>query len=170
MKNFLELAHERYSVRKYKSTPVEDEKIAAIIEAARVAPTACNYQEEKIYVVKSAAMREKLAALTPCTFNAPVVFVIGYDENVVAKGLVAEGYDFGQTDCGIIATHMVMEAWDEGLGSCFVGRFWEKDVKAALGLPDNIRVCLLLPVGYADAAPAPRHTEYRPAEETIIEL
>ena len=170
MKNFLELAHERYSVRKYKSTPVEDEKIAAIIEAARIAPTARNYQEQKIYVLKSAEARAKLAAVTPCTFSAPLIFVIGYDENIVAKGMVADGYDFGQTDCAIIATHMALAAWDEGLGSCFVGRFWEKDVKAALGLPDNIRVCLLLPVGYADAAPSPRHTEYRPAEETIIEL
>ena len=170
MTNFSELAHERYSVRKFKSTPVEEEKIEKILEAARIAPTACNYQPQMIYVLRSEDARQKLARVTPCTFNAPLIFVIGYDENVVAKGMVAEGHNFGQTDCAIVCTHMVMQAWDLGLGSCYVGRFWEKDVKAALNLPENIRVCLLLPVGYADAAPSPRHTEYRPAEETIKNL
>lgn len=170
MTDFLSLAHARYSVRKYKPDAVEEEKIAAILEAARIAPTARNYQEQKIYVLKSAEARAKLAAVTPCTFSAPLIFVIGYDENIVAGGMVADGYNFGQTDCAIIATHMALAAWDAGLGSCFVGRFWEKDVKAALDLPENVRVCLLLPIGYADAAPSPRHTEYRPDEETVTVL
>ena len=105
---FLELAKERYAVRAYKDTPVEDEKIARILEAAKVAPTACNNQPQKIYVVKSEKMRKALAEITPCTFAAPVIFVVGYDASRSAKGLVYDGHDFGDTDAAIVTTHMML--------------------------------------------------------------
>ncbi len=167
MKTFLELAKERYSVRAYDTRPVEDEKIALILEAGKVAPTACNYQPQTVYAVKSEENRKKLAAVTPCTFSAPVVFVVTYDEAKAAHGMVREGFDFGQTDSSIVCSHMMFEAWDLGLGSCWVGRFNEDEVKKALSLPDHLRVAALLPVGYAaeNAAPSNRHEAYRPDEE-----
>lgn len=69
----------------------------------------------------------------------------------------------------LVGTHIVLEAADLGLGSCFVGRFKEKDVKDALSLPENIRVRLLIPVGYPaeNCVPNPRHTDYRPTNETV---
>ena len=169
---FLELAKERYAVRKYKDTPVEQEKLDLILEAAKVAPTACNNQPQKIYVVKSEEKRKALAGVTPCTFGAPVIFVVCYDSDRSAKGMVCEGHDFGDTDAAIVCTHMMLEAWEQGLGSCWVGYFNEEKVKAVLGLPDSVRVRDLLPVGYPaeDAAPAPMHTKYRDMSDMVEEM
>lgn len=166
---FLEMAAERYSVRKYKADLVEEEKIAAILEAARLAPTACNYQPQKIYVVKSEEKRAALAKLTPCTFNAPVVFVVGYDADRSAKGLITDTHDFGDTDAAIVCTHMMLEAHEQGLGSCWVGYFNEAAVKEALGLPENVRVRDFLPVGYPadDAKPAPLHQKSRVLDDMV---
>ena len=95
MKTFLETAEERYSVRAFRPDAVEDEKITAMLQAARLAPTACNNQPQKIYVVKNEELRGKLAKVTPCTYGAPVIFVVCFDETVSAKGKVVPGYDFG---------------------------------------------------------------------------
>ena len=169
MTDFLTLAKERYSVRSYRSVPVEQEKIDRILEAASLAPTARNNQPQKIYVVTGEAAHKALAEVTPCTFQAPVIFVVGYDPNRSSKGLIYEGYDFGNTDAAIVTAHMMLEATDLGLGTCWVGYFNEDKVKKALGLPEEVRICNLLPTGYAaaDAAPAKGHTQCRPAEEMV---
>lgn len=170
--DFLKLAADRYSVRKYAAKAVEEEKIAAILEAANLAPTACNYQPQKIYVVKSDEKRQALAQISPCTFHAPVIFVIGYDADRSAKGIICEGHDFGDTDAAIICTHMMLEAQSLGLGSCWVGMFNEAKVKEALNIPENIRIRDLLPVGYPDknASPSPLHSKYRTAEDMVCIL
>ena len=167
--DFLELAKERYAVRAYSDKPVEDEKIELILEAAKVAPTACNNQPQKIYVVKSAEKLGALAQLTPCTFNAPVVFVVGYDVERSAKDLIFDGHDFGDTDAAIVCTHMMLEAKELGLGSCWVGYFVEEKVRAALGIPENVKIRDLLPVGYPadDAVPAPMHSQYREMSDMV---
>lgn len=172
MKDFIQLAKDRYAVRKYKDAPVEEEKLGLILEAAKLAPTACNYQPQKIYVVKSDEMRKKLAEVCPCTFAAPVIFVVGYEASRSAKGLVAPGHDFGDTDAAIVCTHMMLEAHELGLGSCWVGYFSEEKVRAALGIGENVRIRDLLPVGYPadDASPAPMHTKYREMSDMVTEL
>lgn len=172
MKDFLEFAEQRYSVRKYADTPVEDEKIAKILEAAKLAPTACNYQPQKIFVVKSEQARKALATATPCTFNAPVIFVIGYDQERSAKGMIHESHDFGDTDAAIACTHMMLEAHELGLGTCWVGYFKEEKVAQALGIPANIRIRDLLPMGYpaADSVPGPMHSKYRAMDDMVTEL
>lgn len=169
MNTFLDLAKNRYSVRKYQSTAVEKEKIDKILEAATLAPTACNYQPQKIYVVTSEEKRAALAGATPCTFQAPVVFVVGYDTERSAKGLIYEGHDFGDTDAAIVCTHMMMEAYEQGLGSCWVGYFQEEKVRAALGIPENVRIRDLLPTGYPadDSIPGPMHSKSRTTEDMI---
>lgn len=170
--SFSELAKKRWAVRAFKDIPVENEKLEMILEAAKVAPTACNNQPQKIYVVKSAEKLEALAKITPCTFGAPLVFVVGYDVERSAKGLVYEGHDFGDTDAAIVCTHMMLEATELGLGSCWVGYFSEEKVKEALELPENVRVRDLLPVGYAadNASPAPLHSKYREMSDMVEEL
>lgn len=167
--DFLKFAEERYSVRKYADREVEQEKIDAILQAANLAPTACNYQPQKIYVVRSAENREKLAKLTQCTFQAPVVFVVGFDAERSAKGMVYEGHDFGDTDAAIVCTHMMLEATEQGLGSCWVGYFNEAQVKEALGIPENVRIRELLPVGYPaeGSTPAAMHKKYRDQDDMV---
>lgn len=160
---FLELARERYSVRSFKNQPIEEEKINLILEAAKLAPTACNNQPQKIYVVKSEEVRVKLKEVSPCTFDAPVILVIGYDKTRDWKNKKMPGYSSGETDAAIICTHMMFEAWEQGIGSCWVGMFNADDVSKALGLPEDVLVTALLPIGYAaeNAQPAPLHTSFR---------
>ncbi len=169
MNTFIELAKQRYSVRAYKQTPVEDEKINEILSAAMLAPTARNNQPQKIFVVKSESMRKRLGAVCPCTFDAPVIFVVCYDQTLASGGIVYPGYNFGNTDAAIVCSHMMFRATELGLGTCWVGWFNEKTVKDALGIGENIRVCDLLPCGYAadDAKPSERHTLSRKIEDVV---
>jgi len=170
--NFSELARARYSVRAFQQKEIRVEDLNAILEAGRVAPTACNNQPQKIYVVKSPDLRQKLAEVCPCTFDAPTVIVMGYDTTRDWKNRRMPGYSSGETDAAIVCTHMMLEAWEQGIASCWVGWFNAEEVRAALGLSENITVSALLPIGYAaeGAAPHANHTKYRPAEDTIAEL
>ena len=172
MSEFLKLAQARYSVRSFKDQPIEEEKLQAILQAGRLAPTACNNQPQKVYVAKSPESREKLASVCPFTFNAPVVLVVCYDRDRDWKNKKMPGYHSGDTDCAIVGTHMILEAWELGIGSCWVGWYNADEVAAALGLPENVCVSALLPIGYAadDAVPAPLHTSYRDYSDTIAEL
>lgn len=169
---FLELARERWSVRKYAQRPIEEEKLQAILEAGRVAPTACNYQPQKIYVAKSEEARAKLASVCSCTFDAPVILVVCYDRNRDWKNRLMPGYQSGETDASIVCTHMMLEAWEQGIGSCWVGWFNAGEVGKVLGLPENICVSALLPLGYAaeGAEPADAHYSVRDFEDTIEEI
>lgn len=169
---FLELAKKRFSVRSFKNTPVEDEKISKILEAARVAPTARNSQPQKIYVVREPEVIKGLKKASPCIYGAPLVFAIGYDTERTAKVDERRGYTFGEMDSGIVTTHMILEATDQGLGSCWVGMFVPEKVAEVLDLSENIKITALLPVGYPadDCVPADRHTIYRPDEEIVTYL
>ena len=169
---FLELAKARYSVRKFKNDMIEDAKLEAILEAGRVAPTACNNQPQKIYVVKSEENRKKLAEECRFTFDAPVVLVIAYDKDRDWKNRRMPGYSSGETDAAIVCTHMMLEAWEQGIGSCWVGAFSADAVHDAISLPENVRVTAMLPIGYPadDAEPASFHSTYRELEDTVTEI
>lgn len=167
MKEFIELARERYSVRKYKDAPVEQEKLDRIIEAGRIAPTARNLQPQRVFVLVSEEKRKTLAEVCPCTFNAPVIFVIAFDPSVVSGSRVCEGHNWGDTDSAIAAASMMFEAQDLGLGSCWVGMFNSEEVKNALGLPAGLEVRHLMPVGYPadDSEPSRMHSVRIPCED-----
>jgi len=169
---FLELAGARYSVRAYKDAPIAQETLDQILQAGRVAPTAANYQPQKIFVVRTPELRAKLAEVSPCTFNAPVILVVCYDKDREAKSRLTPGYTFGEMDATIVCTHMMLQAWELGIGSCWVGMFNDKQVLQVLNLPDNLGVSALMPMGYpADGVkPAHLHSKIRPAEDTITYL
>ena len=170
--NFYELARSRYSVRKFKSDAIEEEKLNRILEAGRVAPTACNNQPQKVYIVKKETFRGKLAEVCRYTFDAPVILVIGYDKERDWKNRLMPGYHSGETDASIVCTHMMLEAWEQGIGSCWVGYFNADAVARALDLPENICVTAMLPLGYPadDAEPLALHDSFREWDDTIIEL
>ena len=159
-------------MRAYDRRAVEDEKLAAIIEAGRVAPTAKNNQPQKVYIVKSEGCLAALAEVCRYTFGAPVVLVIGYDTEREWKNPLCEGVSSGETDAAIITTHMMLAAADLGLGSCWVGYFNPEAVRAALGIPETVRITAMLPIGYAaeSATPSERHLQYREYEDTITIL
>ncbi len=168
--NYNELIRERYSVRKYKDTPIPCEIVDRIIDAAMVAPTACNNQPQKIYIARKKETIDKLKECTPFTFDAPLVMVIGYDKTRSWYNKRMPGYESGETDSAIVTTHMMLAAWDEGIGSCWVGVFNADDVARALDLPENIRVTALMPMGYADMEAGPRHSQFRERADVVEEI
>lgn len=164
--DFLEIATNRYSVRRFSSTPVSQDSIDLILRAGQVAPTAVNSQPQKIYVVRSEEGMALMNAASPCMFGAPHCFVVCYtDANAVKRG---EG-SYGEIDATIVLTHMTLEAASLGIGSCIVGYFDEGKVRSALQLSESIHPVLLLPFGYAsaDAAPSEMHSSYRDLSETV---
>lgn len=171
--DFLEFSRKRYSVRSYSDKPVENEKIQKILKASLIAPTAVNYQPQKIYVLKSDEALNKIRRITKSTYNAPLVFLICSDTERSWHSPFVEGYDSGEMDTSIVCTHMMLEAEDLGLGSVWVLLFDPAMVKKAFNLPDNIKPVCLLPVGYPSeiAAPyRPWHDTFRSLEDTVEEL
>ena len=166
---FLELAKARYSVRSFTDQPIADDKLKLILEAGHVAPTACNNQPQKIYIARSEDARKKLASVCRCTFDAPVILVVCYDRTRDWKNKIMPGYESGETDAAIVCTHMMLEAAELGIGSCWVGYFNADRVSEVLGLPENVTVSALLPMGYPadDAKPLPLHSQYRKPDDIV---
>lgn len=165
-RDFIQLATDRYSVRSFTSTPVEQEKIDKILRAGQIAPTAVNSQPQKIYVARSADVIAKLNDVSPCLYGAPQCFVFCYnDDNVVQRG----AGNYGDIDVTIVLTHMMLEAENLGIGTCIVGYFDAARLQESLQLPANVHPVLLMPFGYpsADSKPSDNHTSYRPLEETV---
>ena len=166
---FKEVVKNRYSCKKYSGRQVEQEKLTAILEAGRLAPTAKNLQEQKIYVVQSA---EKLALIdksTPCRYGAPTVAVVAFDKNNVFT-YPGEKRDSGIEDTAIVATHMILAAADEGVDSCWLNFFDPDKLAEALGLPGNEEILMLLDLGYAaeGAGPLPNHAIRKPLSDTTV--
>jgi len=168
--SFLQLAKDRFSVRYYAKTPVEQQKIDAILEAARVAPTAKNLQPFQIYVLKSEEAIAKINKLSRCAYNAPVVFLVCYDRSKSWVSPFDANDNSGVMDASIVGTHMMLEAAEQGLGSCWVKFFDPKEVAAAFGIPGNLTPSFLLDVGYAPkgTAPGKMHFERREAKDFAV--
>ena len=168
--DFMELAKERYSVRSYSGKPVEQEKIDLILKAAQLAPTAVNFQPQRIYVLKSEEAMAKINRLCRCIYGAPMVFLICSDERKTWKSQTERGYSSGEMDCSIVCTHMMLEAWDLGIGSCWVRGFDKNKIAEAYGLPENLEPVAFLPLGYPAEGSHPAkgwHDKRKSLEETV---
>ena len=167
--DFLELAKERYSVRDYADRPVEREKLEKILEAGNVVPTAVNAQPQRIYVLESEESLKKLAELTRCGFNAKTVLLFTYREDEAWSNPLEEGICAGVEDVSIVATHVMLEAWELGIGSCWVNYFPNTKLEKAFGIPAGEKSVLLMPLGYpADGSqPSPKHSACRDISETV---
>ena len=170
MKDFLDLAHDRYSVRKFSIKEIEDDKISKIIEAGKVAPTAVNYQPLKFFVFKSKESIQKLAEAHPFPFakNAPLVIIVGSDK----KNAWVRNYDemnYADVDASIAATHIMLEIHDLGLGSTWCGHFNQEKVKELFPETKDFNLIAMFPIGYIaeDAAPTKTHTLYKSDEELV---
>ena len=172
MKDFLSLAEERYSVRKYQNKEIEPEKMEKILEAGRIAPTAANNQPVKVYILKSEEALKTIRGITPCAFNAPVVLMMTYNEDEQWKNMQEPGVVSGQQDASIVAAHMMLEAWDLGIASCWVNAFPNSKAAEAFHIPENEKVVLLMPLGYADpdAVPSPKHAQRKAIGKVVREL
>lgn len=164
---FIDLAKERYSVRKFSSKPVEKEKLERILQAGQIAPTAGNTQPQRIIIAQDEDARAKIKRCTPCHFNAPVVLAVCYDNTVSFKG---KTFNLGIMDASIVTTHLMLEAADLGLGATWVENFEPEAVIREFSLPENLVPVALLPLGYPaeDARPSERHTSRKPLDETVF--
>ena len=169
--DFLKLARERYSCRQLSDKKVEKEKLDKIIEAGILAPTATNAQPYKIWLIESTEAKEKLAKANRYKFGAEVFFVVGAkeDEAWVRK---FDNHNFAEVDATIVATHMMLEATELGIGSVWVDGFPNTKTAEVFNLPKSVKPVCLVPMGYAadDVKPSPMHEKYRPIEEMVKTL
>lgn len=156
-----EAIQQRFSVRSYEDKPVEEEKLRKVLEAARLAPSAGNRQEWRFVVVQDEATRQKLAeAANGQAFvgEAPVVIVgcAEGEQHVMSCGQLSY-----PIDVAIAMQNLALQATEEGLGTCWIGAFNEEEVRRILGLPADVRVVELMPLGYpATSAPPKRRLDF----------
>lgn len=169
--DFQTLSAARYSLRKFDSRPVEPEKLNLILEAGRNAPTAHNYQPQRIFVLQSAGALEKADACAGSHFHPPVMLAVGYDPSVSWKR-ETDGKDHGEIDAAIAATQMMLQAADLGLGTTYVGMFEPDKLLAAFPEMEGTVPIAMLPLGYPaeGAHPARLHSERRPIGELAAYL
>lgn len=156
--DFLSLVHKRESTRKYADKAVEPEKILQILEACRLAPSACNSQPWKFVMVTDRALSLDVAKATfskVLQFNrfavqAPVMAVlVAEPATLLARmGSSVKDKDLSLIDIGIVAEHFCLQAAALDLGTCMLGWFDEKRVKALLGVPSAKRIPLIITLGY----------------------
>jgi len=168
---FTNVIEKRYSCKNYSARKVEDEKLTAILNAGRVAPTAKNFQEQRIYVVRSEEGLAKIDAATPCRYGAPVCLVVAYDRSNMFT-YPGGKHTSGAEDAAIVATHMLLAAANAGVDSCWINFFDPEKLAAELGLPENEEVLMLMDLGYAaeGAGPLANHGLRKPLEETVAYL
>ena len=165
---FNEVVKNRYSCKKFSSRQVGKEELEDILEAGRLAPTAKNLQEQRIYVAQSKEALAKVDAATPCRYGAPLVLVVAYDKNNVFT-YPGGCYDSGAEDATIVATQMMLAAADEGIDSCWLNFFDPDKLARDLNLPENEVILMLLDLGYAaeGAGPLPNHGNRKELSETV---
>ena len=168
---FKEVIKARYSCKKYGDRKVAPEKIQAILEAGRLAPTAKNLQEQHVYVIQSAEGLSKIDEVTPCRYGAKTVLVVAFDKTNVFT-YPGEKRDSGIEDASIVATHMILAAADEGVDSCWLNNFDPDKLAASLGLPENEEILMAMDLGYAaeGTGPLPNHNSRKPLTETVTYL
>ena len=163
---FQELIRARYSVRAYKPDPVEDEKLARVLEAARLAPTAANRQPFRVIIVPTKGREADLRRVYGRDWftQAPLVLAVCAvpSESWVRK---YDGWNAAEVDATIAMTHIVLAAAEEGLGTCWIAAFDPKAAREVLGLPSDIIPSAFTPLGYPADSLAPK--KRRPLAELV---
>ena len=172
--SFIDLAKNRFSCRAFADRAVEPEKLAQVLEAGRIAPTAVNGQPVFIKVIKSPEMLKKIRGLTRMAYNAPVVLMVCYDDNKVYTPVTyLDDFKSGIMDSSIVTTSMMMQATDLGLATLWARGFNASHIEHEFGFEPNVKLACLLDIGYADpenGGPSPRHSVRKPMEEFAEEL
>lgn len=158
--DLFEVIRERRSIRKYQDRPVEPEKIAQIMEAARLAPSWKNMQCWKFLILTDEQKKQALLSAFPddnpgkkALSQAPVIIVACADPK---QSGIEEGQEYYMSDVAIAIEHILLSAHALGLGSCWMGLFSQATMKKALGIPEQFRIVGVTPLGYPDQEPKPR--------------
>ena len=163
----LDLLKKRRSVRAYKPDAVEPEKLEKVLEAARLAPTACNRQAFRLFVLETAGHEAELRRIYDKDWFVQPPVVLGIvraaDENWVRR---CDGRVYGDVDAGIVFDHVTLEACELGLGTCWIGNFDPKAAVSLLGLKEGFEPIAFMPLGYP--ADEPRKKVRRPLDELVV--
>ena len=164
--DFSELVKTRYSVRKYANRPVEEDKLALILEAARLAPTAANKQPFRLFVVRGQTLIQALTSAAGAyrwLTSAPIILVgCGIRDKAWKRG---DGYNALETDVAIVMSHVLLQSADLGLGTCWIADFSPQVVRKALSLDDDLIPLALAPLGYPADQPSPKRR--RPLSDLV---
>lgn len=163
--DFAELIQKRYSVRAYRPLPVEEEKTAAILEAARLAPTAANRQPFKVIVITPKGREKELKRIYDADWfvAAPLILaVVGMPSRNWKR---KDGKNYNDVDAAIVMDHIILQAADLGLGTCWIGAFDPQAAREVFGLPADAEPIAFTPVGYAADSPKPK--QRRPQSELV---
>lgn len=166
--DFATLSAQRYSLRKYSDRPVETEKLSAILESGRNAPTAHNNQPQRIFVLQSREALEKVDGCINSHFRPPVILIVAYDPAVSWKR-EGDGKDFGEVDAAIVATQIMLQAADLGLGTTYVGMFQPEKLCEEFPEMAGLEIVAVLTLGYPaeGAHPSRLHADRRPLEDLV---
>lgn len=167
--DFYTLAKSRYSIRSFTNEHLDKETIDKILSAGHVAPTGCNNQPQRILVLNTDSSVEKLKNCTKCHFNAPCAMLVCYNKDEVWRRKY-DGKSCGVADACIVATHMMLQAQELGIGSCWVMHFDPFKMREEFNIPENIEPVALLVMGKPspNALPLALHDEKRSIDETVV--
>lgn len=165
---FLGFAKQRYSVREYTNTKIENEKLQKILEAGRIAPTACNMQPQKLIVVQNEEGLKKIG-LSANIYGAPLAIIVCSD-NSKSWTRFFDSKQYSDIDATIVTDHMMLEAADLGLGSVWIGYFNPEIIKREFNLPSGIEPINILAIGYAskNTEAAQNHLNNRKCIDEIV--
>ena len=153
----MEAIEKRRSVRAYQNKLVPEKKLKKILEAARLAPSSRNSQPHKFIIVKDPQLIKKIAKeATKYSFisEAPVIIIaVALNPDYV----MSSGVPAHPVDIAIAIDHMTLIAVEEGLGTCWIGGFYQDKIKQILNIPEKYKVVILLPLGYPAVSPGEKH-------------
>ena len=164
--DFLELVEKRHSVRAYRPDPVEDEKLDKILEAARLAPTACNSQAFKVLVIRTKGREEELKKIYNADWFTAPPYVLCVCALKNRSWVRRDRKYFGDVDAAIVMDHMILAAAAQGLGTCWIGAFDPAAAKKFLELDDSTEPVIFSPLGYEKGAPSRKNR--KPLNELVI--
>jgi len=164
--DFFELLDKRYSVRAYLPDDIEPEKIQKVLEAARLAPTACNLQAFKVVVAKTEGRKEEIGRIYPRGWFADAPYIIAVCSEKGKGWVRSDGKNFADVDASIVMDHIILAATALGLGTCWIGAFDPKAAAEVLGLDGDLEPIVLTPLGYPKGGQPPKRR--KSLEELVI--
>ena len=153
---FLDLIKQRYSVRAYKSEPIENDKLQEVLEAARLAPTACNLQPFQLIVVHTKGREKELQRIYGASWFVQAPIIICACGKPSESWVRQDGENYCDVDVTIAMDHLILAAADLGLGTCWIGAFNSEAAREILELPDDVKPIAFTPLGYPDDQTRPK--------------
>lgn len=165
---FLDLTARRFSTLHYTGEPISQEVLEQVLRAGQLAPTACNFQPQRIWVFTEPEARKKIQEVTHSSLPFPAALLVCYDETACWRR-PTDGKLSGEIDASIVATHMMLAATDLGLGSIWVMSWDPEQMCRAFELPEHTVPVALLILGYPapDERPRPTHLSRKELAETV---